>query len=129
MGVRIAIDDFGAGYSSLASLRTLRVERIKIDRGFVMDMGTREGDRILVKAILRIGRALGLEVVAEGVEHAEDALLLARYGCHVGQGYHFARPMARPALDAWIAARSAPAPQTIVETLAQARHVAPRRTS
>lgn len=108
LGVRIAIDDFGAGYASLASLRTLRVERIKIDRGFVMDMGVREGDRILVQAILGIGQALGLEVVAEGVERAEDVLLLARYGCHVGQGYHFARPMARPAFDAWIAARSAP---------------------
>lgn len=130
LGVRIAIDDFGAGYSSLASLRTLRVERIKIDRSFVMEMGAREGDRILVQAILGIGRALGLEVVAEGVERAEDVVLLARYGCHVGQGYHFARPMARPALDAWIAARSAPTPATVVETPARApRHVASRRAS
>lgn len=105
LGVRIAIDDFGTGYSSLASFRTLRVARLKIDRAFVMDMGKSDGDRILVQAILGVGRALDLEVVAEGIENAEAAILLARYGCHVGQGFHFARPMPRSDLDAWIAAR------------------------
>lgn len=105
LGLRIAIDDFGAGYSSLASLRALHVERIKIDRSFVTNMAVQEGNRVLVQAILGIGRALGLEVVAEGVESMDDALLLTRYGCHIAQGYHLARPMPRRDLDAWIEAR------------------------
>lgn len=109
LGLRIAIDDFGAGYSSLASLRALHVERIKIDRSFVTNMAVQEGNRVLVQAILGIGHALGLEVVAEGVESMDDALLLTRYGCHVAQGYHLARPMPRRDLDAWIDARRASA--------------------
>ncbi|MFC5554550.1 putative bifunctional diguanylate cyclase/phosphodiesterase [Methylobacterium iners] len=105
LGLRIAIDDFKAGYSSLASLRALHVERIKIDRSFVTNMAVQEGNRVLVQAILGIGRALGLEVVAEGVESMDDALLLTRYGCHIAQGYHLARPMPRRDLDTWIEAR------------------------
>lgn len=100
------IDDPAASYSSLASLRTLRVERIKIDRGFVTDSERREGDRSLVQAILGIG-PLGIELVTEGVEGAEEALILARCGCRVVQGYYFARPMPQPDLDAWIRAADA----------------------
>lgn len=105
MGVRLAIDDFGTGYSSIAYLRSMRVDRIKIDRSFVTGFADRAGDRILVQAILGIGRSFGIEVLAEGVETVEDVLLLKAFGCAVVQGYHFGRPLAPDALTAWLAAR------------------------
>ena len=105
MGVRLAIDDFGTGYSSIAYLRSMRVDRIKIDRSFVTSFADRAGDRILVQAILGIGRSFNIEVLAEGVETAEDVLLLKAFGCAVVQGYHFGRPLAPDALTAWLAAR------------------------
>ena len=98
MGVRIAVDDFGAGYSSLQYLRTLKVDRIKIDRTFITGLQDHAGDRVLVQAMLGIGSALGIEVVAEGIETASDMQALRSLGCPVGQGYHFARPMAAPVL-------------------------------
>ena len=105
MGVRLAIDDFGTGYSSIAYLRSMRVDRIKIDRSFVTGFADREGDRILVQAILGIGRSFGIEVLAEGVETAEDVLLLKAFGCAVVQGYHFSRPLSPDDLRTWMAAR------------------------
>ena len=105
MGVRLAIDDFGTGYSSIAYLRSMRVDRIKIDRSFVTGFAQRAGDRILVQAILGIGRSFGIEVLAEGVETADDVLLLKAFGCAVVQGYYFARPLAPDALTAWMATR------------------------
>ncbi|HEX8416312.1 MAG TPA: EAL domain-containing protein, partial [Methylobacterium sp.] len=107
LGVRIAIDDFGTGYASLAYLRTLRVDRIKIDRSFVTGLSERAGDRVLVQAILGIGRALEIQVVAEGVESLEDVRLLGHYGCPVAQGHHIARPMPRAQFDEWLAAFTA----------------------
>ena len=105
MGVRLAIDDFGTGYSSIAYLRSMRVDRIKIDRSFVTGFADRAGDRILVQAILGIGRSFGIEVLAEGVETADDVVLLKAFGCAVVQGYYFGRPLAPDALTAWLAAR------------------------
>ena len=105
MGVRLAIDDFGTGYSSIAYLGSMHVDRIKIDRSFVTGFAERAGHRILVQAILGIGRSLGIEVLAEGAETAEDVLLLKAFGCGIVQGYHFGRPMEPAALDAWMAAR------------------------
>ena len=105
MGVRLAIDDFGTGYSSIAYLRSMRVDRIKIDRSFVTGFADRAGDRILVQAILGIGRSFGIEVLAEGVETAEDVLLLRAFGCDVVQGYYFGRPLEPNAIMAWMAAR------------------------
>jgi predicted signal transduction protein with EAL and GGDEF domain len=103
MDVRLAIDDFSMGCSSLAYLRTMRVNRIKIDQSFVTGFKDRPGDQILVKAILGIGRSLGIDVLAEGVETAEEAVLLRAFGCHVVQGFYFGRPMRDEALDAWMA--------------------------
>ena len=96
-GVRVALDDFGIGYSSLSSLRQLRADRIKIDRSFVTGLGTCDDKRGLVLAVLGLGRLLGLEVVAEGVESAEDLHILQAMGCPFLQGYHLGRP--RPAQD------------------------------
>ena len=92
-GIRVALDDFGIGYSSLSSLRQLRADRIKIDRSFVTGLGTSDDKHGLVLAVLGLGRLLGREVVAEGVESAEDLRILQAMGCPFLQGYHLGRPM------------------------------------
>ena len=105
VGVRLAIDDFGAGCSSIAYLRSMPVDRIKIDRSFVSGLADRRKDRILVEAILGIGVSFGIDVVAEGVETAEDARILSAMRCRLAQGYHFGRPMTAKQLAAWLADR------------------------
>lgn len=91
-GFPIAIDDFGTGYSSLARLRTLPIDVLKIDRAFINEIG-QGGDGIIAEAILAMAIKLGLTVVAEGVETAEQAVWLKMRGCTVIQGYYYARPM------------------------------------
>ncbi len=91
-GIGVALDDFGIGYSSLASLRHLRAGRVKIDRSLVTGLADSDDKRGLVQAVLGLGRALGLEVVAEGVETAEDLAMLRSLGCPFVQGYHLGRP-------------------------------------
>jgi len=93
LGVRFAIDDFGTGHASLANLRELPVDRIKIDRSFVAGLPAVAGDRAVVEAILAVARAFGVGVVAEGVETAAQVRLLRDLGCTLMQGYHFARPL------------------------------------
>ncbi|MCJ2125573.1 putative bifunctional diguanylate cyclase/phosphodiesterase [Methylobacterium sp. J-077] len=92
-GIRVALDDFGIGYSSLSSLRQLRADRIKIDRSFVTGLSICDDKRGLVLAVLGLGNLLGLEVVAEGVESEEDLQMLQAMGCPFLQGYHLGRPM------------------------------------
>ena len=101
-GIRVAIDDFGVGYSSLASLRHLQVNRIKIDRCFVTGIADSASDQILVQTILKLGQSLGLEVVAEGVETAEDLELLQSLGCERVQGYYLKPPAARDEVFGWL---------------------------
>jgi len=91
-GVRIALDDFGTGYSSLARLRRFSVDIVKIDRGFVAAVGTERGDPLL-QSIIDLGRSLGMEVVAEGIETAEQRDGLLRRGASRGQGFYFSRPV------------------------------------
>jgi len=91
-GVGVAIDDFGTGYSSLAYLHTLPVQVLKIDRQFTRQLGTEARDARIVSAILGIAEALGLEVVAEGVESPDQLEKLRQLGCHRGQGYLLGRP-------------------------------------
>lgn len=93
MGVRIAIDDFGTGYSSLSYLKTLPVDILKIDQSFVRDMLTDPSDAAIIEAIVRMGQALGLELVAEGVETEEQSNSLLALGCELMQGFHYCRPM------------------------------------
>jgi diguanylate cyclase (GGDEF)-like protein/PAS domain S-box-containing protein len=92
-GMRVAVDDFGTGYSNLESLQSLAVNQIKIDRTFVRNLMTEVGDRAIVKSIIALGRGLGLQVVAEGVESAEQERLLREFGCDLLQGYLYARPL------------------------------------
>ncbi|TDR88244.1 putative bifunctional diguanylate cyclase/phosphodiesterase [Enterovirga rhinocerotis] len=91
-GVRIAIDDFGAGYSSLATLRHLRADRLKVDRSLVTGLATSPEDRLLLQAIVSLGQALNIELVAEGVESADDVLALQTLGFDAMQGFHLGRP-------------------------------------
>ncbi len=93
LGIKIAIDDFGTGYSSLSYLKNWRVDALKIDRSFVRDLVTDSSDLAIVSAIIAIARHLQIQVVAEGVEAYQQAEILRRLGCAVGQGFLFARPM------------------------------------
>ncbi len=106
IGVKIAIDDFGVGYSSFGALRTLKFDCIKIDRVFVSGLTAGSDDRALVRAILSIARALGVKAIAEGVETAEQASVLLSLGCECAQGYYFARPMALNDVFNWLAAKT-----------------------
>lgn len=92
-GVQIAIDDFGTGYSVLTHLKSLPVDTLKIDRGFVRDLGTNPGDLAIVRAVIALAEAFGLELVAEGVESASAARTLLEHGCHRAQGYLISRPV------------------------------------
>ncbi|MDB5510102.1 MAG: hypothetical protein JWL93_2571 [Hyphomicrobiales bacterium] len=91
-GIRIALDDFGTGYSSLSYLRRLPLDKVKIDKSFIAEVGDRRGAEI-VKAVLALAHALGLQVTAEGVETASQQRFLAECGCDFLQGYLFAKPM------------------------------------
>ncbi len=105
LGVGIAIDDFGTGYSSLAYLKRLRPNQLKIDRSFVSDTATDNDSRAIVKGVVGLASALGLTVVAEGVETAQQLQFLRESGCHTVQGYLVARPMTVEATEAWLAGR------------------------
>jgi diguanylate cyclase (GGDEF)-like protein/PAS domain S-box-containing protein len=93
LGVRVIIDDFGTGYSSLSRLERFPVDYIKIDRSFVGRLEEETGTRVLVKAMIDLSHALGLEVIAEGVETAGQLERLREMGCNLAQGYHFSRPV------------------------------------
>ena len=92
-GVRFSVDDFGTGYSSLAYLTRLPLDQLKIDQSFVHNLGVKQTDDVIVQTIIGMARNLELDVIAEGVETAEQRDTLARYGCHYFQGYLPGRPM------------------------------------
>ncbi len=101
VGVHISIDDFGTGYSSLAYLRKLPAGELKIDRGFVLDLESSADARAVVDAVVKLAQALGLKVVAEGVETEGQANVLRSLGCDELQGYLYAKPMSAKALALW----------------------------
>jgi diguanylate cyclase len=108
IGVRIAIDDFGTGYSALAYLKSLPVDTLKIDRGFVRELGTDGGDQAIVRSIMSLADAFQLEVVAEGVETVAAARTLLDFDCYRAQGYLLSRPLAAEAMEALLAQRFVP---------------------
>jgi len=110
LGVRLALDDFGIGYSSLSYLRDLPVDVLKIDRSFVTAADADAESRSILRGIVQIGQALGLEVVAEGIERTAQVVALLELGCSVGQGYYFWRPLQAYELPGLPAAATAPQP-------------------
>jgi EAL domain-containing protein (putative c-di-GMP-specific phosphodiesterase class I) len=107
MGLRLSVDDFGTGYTSLGYLRRLPISELKIDRSFVSHMATSEEDAVIVRSTIDLGRNLGLGVVAEGVEDAEVLEALRELGCDVAQGYLLSRPIPAVELTAWLSAFTA----------------------
>jgi diguanylate cyclase (GGDEF)-like protein len=104
LGVGLAVDDFGTGYTSLAWLRDLPVTTLKIDKSFVLDMHTGGGDSVIVRSTVQLGRNLGLSVVAEGVEDQQAWDELAALGCDLAQGYFLSRPQPVEVLTPWLRA-------------------------
>jgi EAL domain-containing protein (putative c-di-GMP-specific phosphodiesterase class I) len=107
LGVRLAIDDFGIGYTSLAWLADLQVATLKIDKSFVMSMTTQRENAAIVRSTIQIGSNLGLSVVAEGVEDQESWSALDALGCDFIQGYYLSKPQPPEAFDRWLADRRA----------------------
>jgi EAL domain-containing protein (putative c-di-GMP-specific phosphodiesterase class I) len=97
LGSRILIDDFGTGYSSLSYLKHLPIDTLKIDRAFVRDMAVDANDAAIVRAIVGVAKSLGLMLVAEGIESAEQLDALRRLGCECGQGFYFSPPVSADA--------------------------------
>ncbi len=102
LGIATSIDDYGTGYSSLAYIKQLAVNELKIDRAFVAGMEADQRNAAIVRSTIELGHNLGLTVVAEGVETDHELAELRRYGCDAAQGYLFARPMPAPALERWL---------------------------
>jgi EAL domain-containing protein (putative c-di-GMP-specific phosphodiesterase class I) len=104
MGVKVSLDDFGTGHSSLGLLRTVPADTLKVDKSFVDGLGGRTEEAVIVTAMIQITSGLHLQAVAEGVETAEQAETLYQLGYRFAQGYHFARPLPPAEIGARLAA-------------------------
>jgi len=109
MGVRVSIDDFGTGFSSLTNLKRLPIDELKIDKTFVTDMPSKKKDGLIVRSTIDLAHALGLVAVAEGVEEASTWEMLAAQGCDLAQGYYLCRPLPAAEFVRWYQARSSKA--------------------
>ncbi len=107
LGIRISIDDFGVGYTSIGQITSLPVDELKIDRSFVTTMDVDPDNELIVRSIVELGHNLDLTIVAEGVETEDVLTALATVGCDVAQGYHLSRPLPVAAMDAWLDAHVA----------------------
>jgi c-di-GMP-specific phosphodiesterase len=107
LGFKVSLDDFGTGYASFSQLVTLPIDELKIDRSFLSDSDDPVTSGAVVAAIVRVGQTLGLNVVAEGIERADQQELLRTLRCPVGQGYLYSRPLTADQLVAWITERPA----------------------
>lgn len=106
IGVNLQMDDFGTGYSSLSALRTFKLDTLKIDRSFVSGITQNRSDRAIVRTVTVLAADLGMDVVAEGIENAEQLELLRALGCHRGQGFYFAEPMSAGETRRYLKARA-----------------------
>jgi EAL domain-containing protein (putative c-di-GMP-specific phosphodiesterase class I) len=118
------VDDYGTGYSSLANLRRLPIDELKIDRSFVSPMLSDESDLIIMRSTINLGHDLGLKVVAEGVEDEATLQRLAGLGCDFAQGYHFSKPLAPEAFNAWLGL-----PAELAEAVAIAPRTVPKQAA
>ncbi|MGA9491874.1 MAG: EAL domain-containing protein, partial [Mycobacterium sp.] len=103
LGVHIAVDDFGTGYSALTYLKFLPVDTLKVDKGFVRDLGTDSGDLAIVQSIMALANAFGLDVVAEGIETPDAAKILLDLGCYRAQGFLLSPPLDGEAMESLLA--------------------------
>jgi EAL domain-containing protein (putative c-di-GMP-specific phosphodiesterase class I) len=115
LGVRTSIDDYGTGYSSLAYLRHLPADELKLDRSLTVDVGTDPRAAAIVRHTVALAHDLGISLVAEGVEDAETARVLHALGCDVAQGYAIARPMPVDAFLTWLATPRPAFPGALLE--------------
>ena len=99
LGVKLSIDDFGTGFSSLGRLKNFPIDELKVDQGFVKGLGTDQQDTALVHAIVAMAHALNPSVTAEGVENETQLAHLRSLGCQRGRGFYLARPMPASAID------------------------------
>jgi diguanylate cyclase (GGDEF)-like protein len=106
LGIRLSIDDYGTGYSSMAYLKHLPVDELKIDRSFVTDIDT-DNDTALIHSAIDLGHSLGLTIVAEGIETENQAHILTDLGCDIAQGYYYARPMPPDDMTTWLTSQAA----------------------
>lgn len=111
-GVRIAIDDFGSGYSALWYLRDLPVDEVKLDRQFIAPVLNDPRAAAIVRAVIDLAHVLGVTTVAEGIEDALTAIRLLEYGCEVAQGYYYSPPVAAPAMLEMLSSRNCPKPRS-----------------
>ena len=102
LGTSLTIDDFGTGYSSLSYLTTFPVSTLKVDRAFVKDMASNKGDATLTHTIITMAHALQMKVVAEGIEDEEQLAMLRDFGCDIGQGYLFSKPITAKEMETLI---------------------------
>ena len=105
LGVRLAMDDYGTGYSSLAYIKDLALDEIKIDRAFVTAIDANSQNAAIVRSTIELGHSLGMMVIAEGVETEEELRHLQAFGCDYAQGYGISRPMPAEDIPRWMAAR------------------------
>jgi predicted signal transduction protein with EAL and GGDEF domain len=110
-GIQIAVDDFGTGCSNLLTIKQLPVHKLKLDRSLVIDLADDTTDREIAAAVVGMAHALNLQVLAEGVETAEQAGILHGLGCRLAQGYHYSRPVPMAELRGWLGGRNQVLPQ------------------
>jgi EAL domain-containing protein (putative c-di-GMP-specific phosphodiesterase class I) len=124
LGVKLALDDFGKGYSSLSYLHQFPFDTLKLDRSFIARIGPRGENLEIVRTIVSLAQVLGLDVVAEGVETARQLAQLQDLGCQLGQGYFFSRPLTAQAASAMLEQPPGPLEPATCSTRASSRHLA-----
>jgi EAL domain-containing protein (putative c-di-GMP-specific phosphodiesterase class I) len=125
LGIRLAVDDYGTGYSSLAYLQELAVDELKLDKSFTMRMTQDPGAAAIVRTTIDLAHSLGLTMVAEGVENEAALAELARLGCDLAQGYHISKPLPAEQLTGWLQARIQPQPTRPDTTPVMGTHSSP----
>jgi diguanylate cyclase (GGDEF)-like protein/PAS domain S-box-containing protein len=126
MGVRLALDDFGVGYSSLAQIKNFPIDTLKVDRSFIRELPANSEDRAITQAIIAMGKTLSLTVVAEGVETEEQEAFLRENACDESQGFHFSRPISAEKFDELLCQHYSRAPEKLKPAQKTTAEIAPQ---